>query len=283
MIQSICIKTGASVRVACAVLGWPRSSFYYAAAPSPSRRGDQQMGALIEAVFYSHHRRYGSRRIQRELGDHAVVCGGARVRRLMKERGLVALQPRRYTPRTSDGNASRPSPNLVAQEGQPKLPDQIWAGDITYIPYSRGWLYLAVVIDLCSRKIVGWSLGEDMRAQLVAQAMEEAVATRRPKADLIFHSDRGSQYSSGLFRAILERTEMRQSMSARANPYDNAWTESFIGTLKLEIQIRTYGTIQEARLELFEYIEGYYNTRRKHSSIGYDSPNQFERKSTSTK
>ena len=277
MILTICEKTDGGVRAVCRTLGLPRSSFYEAASETSQQASDRHIGALIEQIFNRHEGRYGYRRIVSELSDHAVVCSAERTRRLMKERGLRAVQPKRFAPKTSDGRAFRPAANLLKDQPMPEQKNAVWAGDITYIPTVSGWLYLAVVIDLYSRRIVGWSLADHMRAALVSAAMENALQIRQPQSGLIFHSDRGSQYASGAFRSILKRSHIRQSMSAKANPYDNAWTESFMGTLKLElVQKQSYKTENQARLKIFEYIESYYNTQRKHSSIGYLSPNQFE-------
>jgi transposase InsO family protein len=277
MILQLQRQTGGSVRQICQALGLPRSSFHRAARPSPRSSADAQMGRLVEEIFKRHRRRYGYRRIGRELADRATVCAPCRLRRLMRQRGLRAIQPKHYLPKTSDGRADRPSANLLALEPLPKGPDEAWAGDITFIPTSAGWLYLALIIDLGSRRIVGWSLANHMRAELVVHALQQALAARPQARGALFHSDRGSQYGSRAFRSVLKRGGLRQSMSARANPYDNAWTESFIGTLKREmLQGGCFTDATDARLELFEYIEGYYNTHRKHSALGYLSPNQFE-------
>jgi putative transposase len=276
MIQLVAQKTGGSVRKVCAVLGEARSSFYHAATPTATQVADTSLGSLIEAVFRRHRRRYGYRRLAQDLSDRGVTCGAARIRRLMAQRALHALQPKNFLPKTSDGRADKPSPNLLSGRPLPLATDQAWAGDITFIPTSTGWLYLAVVIDLCSRRIVGWSLADHMRSDLVLDALHQALQTR-PANHTIFHSDRGSQYGSTPFRNALAKAGLRQSMSARANPYDNAWTESFIGTLKHEmLQDGCFQNATDARTEIFEYIEGYYNTHRKHSSIGYKTPNQFE-------
>jgi transposase InsO family protein len=276
MIQILAQKTGASIRKVCAVLGQARSSFYHASTPTARQLADARLGDLIEAVFRSHRRRYGYRRICEELSDRGVTCAPARVRRLMAQRGLHAIQPRKFVPRTSDGRADMPSPNLLSGQPLPATPDGVWAGDITFIPTSQGWLYLAVVIDLCSRRIVGWSLADHMRSDLVLAALDQALQTRLAK-HTIFHSDRGSQYGSACFRSALARAGLHQSMSARANPYDNAWTESFIGTLKLEMLADgCFENASDAQIEIFEYIEGYYNTHRKHSALGYQTPAQFE-------
>jgi len=269
--------TGCGVRQICATLQVSRSSYYHAAVPTLRQRSDQEIGALIEAIFKRHRRRYGYRRIAAELADQGVICAPDRIRRIMAQRSLRALQPRHYVPRTSDGRADQPSANLIADQPLPDKPDQVWAGDLTFIPSSQGWLYLAVIIDLCSRKIVGWSLADHMRSELVSDALKQALSTRRPAANLVFHSDRGSQYGSNSYRQLLRQAGIRQSMSARANPYHNAWTESFIGTLKSEmLQDGCFLDQTDARTELFAFIESYYNTQRKHSSLGYKTPLQFE-------
>lgn len=276
MIAQIATTTGGSIRQVCKVLDLPRSSFYHAATPTPSAMADQHMGSLIEAIFKRHRSRYGYRRIGAELADHGVVCSAARIRRIMAHRGLRAIQPKNFVPKTSDGRADKPSPNLLTGRPLPKAPNQVWTGDITFIPVSSGWLYLAVVIDLCSRRIVGWSLGDHLRTDLVIAALRQATGSRGTR-QTIFHSDRGSQYASSAFRSALADANMLQSMSGRANPYDNAWTESFIGTLKSEmLQNGCFQDDHDARIEIFDYIDGYYNTHRKHSSLGYLSPVQFE-------
>lgn len=279
MISEIHRTTGHGIRAICVTLGVPRSSYYHAAAPTATQLGDTDTGVQIEAIFKRHRRRYGYRRIRDELADQGVVCAPARVRRIMTERGLKAIQPKTYVPRTSDGRADKPSPNLLLEQGIPSRPDEVWAGDITYIPTEAGWLYLAVVIDLCSRRIVGWSLADHLRSELVVDALNQALETRHPSSGIVFHSDRGSQYGSTTYRNLLEAHGMRQSMSARANPYHNAWTESFMGTLKSEmLQGGRFADGFDARIELFAFIEGYYNTHRKHSSLGYRTPAQFEAK-----
>jgi putative transposase len=276
MIQLIAQQTGASIRKICVALGEARSSFYHAAKPTPTQVADADLGQLVAALFKHHRRRYGYRRLCQELCDRGVVCAPARMRRIMAQRGLHAIQPKSFLPRTSDGRADKPSPNLIANRPLPEAPNRVWAGDITFIPTTNGWLYLAVVIDLYSRRVVGWSLADHMRSDLVLDALRQALHTRSAKG-AIFHSDRGSQYGSTLFRAALAQAGLRQSMSERSNPYHNAWTESFIGTLKLEmLQGGCFHTAADARTEIFDFIEGYYNTHRKHSALGYKSPSQFE-------
>ena len=184
MIDDIRAITGHGVRRICDVLGVPRSSYYHAASPTVTELSDRDVGERIEEIFKRHRRRYGYRRIWRDLADAGVTCAPARVRRIMAQRGLKAIQPKTYVPRTSDGRADKPSPNLLAGKALPDRPDRVWAGDITFVPTSAGWLYLAVVIDLCTRRIVGWSLARHMRAGLVADALKQALwrATARSPA-----------------------------------------------------------------------------------------------------
>lgn len=270
-------STGHSVRLICESLQVPRSSYYHAAAPTKSQRSDAQLGLAIRTLFHQHRRRYGYRRIWKQLASEAITCAPDRVRRLMQQQGLIALQPKTYVPQTSDGRADRPSPNLILDKPLPDLPNQVWAGDITFIPCGEKWLYLAVVIDLCSRRIIGWALDDHLRSSLVIDAMQQAIASRRRTTSLIFHSDRGSQYGSRAFRDVLRLSGIRQSMSARANPYHNAWTESFMGTLKAEmLQNGRFIDATDARAEIFAFIDGYYNTHRLHSSLNYRTPHHFE-------
>lgn len=277
MIQAIAESTGHSVRRICESLQVPRRSHYHAAVPTGSQRRDAQISQALTAIFHHHRRRYGYRRIWKQLAAEGITCAPDRVRRLMREQDLIALQPKTYTPQTSDGRAELPSPNLLLDQPLPSQPNPVWAGDITFIPCGEKWLYLAVIIDLCSRRIVGWALADHLRSDLVIQAMQQAIASRRHTAGLIFHSDRGSQYGSRAFRDILRLAGMRQSMSARANPYHNTWTESFMGTLKAEmLQNGRFINPADARAELFSFIDRYYNTQRLHSSLNYQSPTNFE-------
>lgn len=270
-------QTGESVRMICQVLGYSRSGFYHACSPTPTQIADEQVGARIVSIFREHRRRYGYRRIHDQLEREGFHCALNRVRRLMKERKLRAISTKRFVPQTSDGKASNPSENQLRDQPLPEQINQVWTGDITYIPSANGWLYLALVIDLHSRRVVGWHLGDNMRAGLVSKALEHAIHTRRPAPGLIFHSDRGSQYGSREFRTILEKTGITQSMSAKANPYENAWTESFIGTLKREmLGDGIFADQTDAQSALFAYIEGYYHTKRTHSSLGYRTPIEFE-------
>lgn len=277
MVDQIRENTGHPLNQVCKALGVSKSSYYNAKKPSTRHIQDERLADVIEEIFQCHRARYGYRRIHEELYRTNTVCSAARIRRLMKLRGLIALQPKRFVPQTSDGRADLPSPNLLVDRPMPERPDQIWTGDFTYIAVDGKWNYLALVMDLCTRQIVGWELSENMRSDLVMRAFEKAAKTRRPKAGLIFHSDRGSQYGSIAFRNLLAQYGVRQSMSSRANPYENAWTESVIGTIKRE-QIRGYqfADHSEAYAVIFDYIESYYNRKRLHSALGYETPAAFD-------
>ena len=209
--------------------------------------------------------------------DQDITCAPDKVRRIMTERHLKAIQPKSYIPKTSNGRADKSSDNLLLGQPHPEQSNQFWAGEITHIPTSIGWLYLAVVIDLCSRKIVDWALADHMRSELVMDALRQALGSRRIVPGWVFHSDRGSQYDSIAFRQLLGNYGMIQSMSARVNPYCNAWTESFMGTLKKEmLGDGSLENANDARRELFAYIESYYNKHRKHSALQYRTPATFE-------
>ncbi|HEY1048987.1 MAG TPA: IS3 family transposase, partial [Prosthecobacter sp.] len=193
MIQQLQSQTQASIRQICHVLELPRSSFYHAAVATPTQLEDRRLSALIAEIFKRNRRRYGYRRIDQELKDHDIVCAPARLRRIMRLSGLRAIQPKNYLPKTSDGRADRPSPNLLAQQPMPAKPNEAWAGDITFIPTSSRWLYLAVVIDLGSRRIIGWSLDTHMRSELVVSALQQALQAR-PQArsqQTLFHKRPG--------------------------------------------------------------------------------------------
>lgn len=277
MITSITQSTAHGVRRVCEVLQVPRSSYYHAAEPTQRSVEDDDLTQSIYTIFRAHRGRYGYRLIWKQLAAQDIICAPARVRRLMLEHGLVALQPKTFAPKTSDGRADAPSPNLLLNQPLPAKPNEVWAGDITYIPVGERWLYLAVVIDLCSRRIVGWSLADHLRSELVVAAMDQALQARHITPNLIFHSDRGSQYGSTVFRQLLKGHSIRQSMSARANPYHNAWTESFMGTLKAEmLQNGRFINASDASAEIFAFIDGYYNTQRLHSSLNYTTPSNFE-------
>jgi transposase InsO family protein len=197
----------------------------------------------------------------------------------MRKDGIAAQGKRKFKATTNSKHSHPVHPNLLARNFTVFKPNQVWTGDITYIRTFAGWLYLAVVIDLYSRKVVGWAMGRRINGELVVRALYMAIAARKPAAGLIFHSDRGSQYAADLFQKVIRRFKFRPSMSRKGDCWDNAPTESFFATLKKElIRNAIYITREAAMTAIFRYIEGYYNTRRAHSTLGYDSPAQFEKR-----
>jgi putative transposase len=265
----------------CATLGVARSSYYAHCCQSDRSVADRRLGEQIEAVFREHRRRYGSRRIAQELSRRGITCSRHRVRRIMSQRGLKALKtPRRFVPRTSDGGAAAPAPNLLLNREAPTSIDEVWVTDITYIPVAGvPWVYLAMVMDLYSRRIIGWKLGPDLRTGLVIDALAAATSKRRPATGLIAHSDRGSQYGSTAYARRLDGIGAIQSMSRRGNCYDNAFMESCFGTIKDEmLEDGQFDSFEDAHTELFDYIEIYYNRKRIHSSLGGIPPEELETK-----
>jgi putative transposase len=253
------------------------------AATGPSQRqlGDEGLKRLIAAVFDESLRTYGAPRVQLELAeDHDVHVGRKRVARLMRELGLEGVPGQGRKPRTtvSDPKAP-PAPDLVERRFQADAPDRLWLADITYVPTLEGWLFLAVVMDMYSRKIVGWSMRDDLKADLVVDALAMAVARRKPGRGLIHHSDRGSQFASLAFGRTLRESELVASMGSRGDALDNAACESCIGTIKVEwIKRHRYESRDQARLSIFTYIETFYNPRRRHTSLGGISPDEYERR-----
>ena len=256
-----------------------RSAYYQQLTPPKPNLRTQQVEAKITAVFRAHKRRYGVRRICAELKEKQVRVGKYKCRRVLKAHGLKAIQPRSFVPRTTQSRHPYPiSPNLLLDREAPRGPDEVWVGDITYLPLAGGgWTYLAVWMDLYSRRIVGWQLEGHMREELVIAALHKALHTRRARPGLIVHSDRGGQYAGGAFRKQLGKRKIQQSMSRADDPYDNAAMESFFSRLKAELlENGMFDSLEDARTELFEFIEMYYNTERKHSSLNYQSPMDYE-------
>lgn len=251
--------------------GWRRKPF------TRRYRDDAIFRAVIRQYYDDFDGRYGSPRICVEMNATGYRINHKRVERLMREMGLSARPPKQFV-NTTDSNHDGPiAPNLLEQDFSAEKPDDKWVGDITYVPTDEGWLFLAVVLDLYSRRIVGWAFADTLHRDIVLQAMQRAIQQRRPPPGLIFHSDRGCQYASEDFRNLLNRHGIVQSMSATGNCYDNAVAESFFHTLKVEeVHRRIYRTRTEAQTALFAYIEGFYNHRRRHSSLGYLSPGAFE-------
>lgn len=256
-----------------------RSAYYQQLAPPKPSSKTQQVEAEITAVFRAHKRRYGVRRICAELKEQQLRVGKHKCRQVLKQHGLRAIQPRSFVPRTTESCHPYPiSPNRLLDREAPARPDEVWVGDITYLPLAGGgWAYLAVWMDLYSRRIVGWQVESHMREELVIASLNKALHTRRVKPGLIVHSDRGGQYAGGEFRKQLVKRNIQQSMSRADDPYDNASMESFFSRLKAELlENGMFEDLEDARTELFEYIEMYYNTERKHSSLNYQSPADYE-------
>jgi transposase InsO family protein len=271
------------VRVMCDALSVSPSGFYaWRSRPeSPRKIANRELLVDIRRVHAQHRERYGAPRIHAELRAEGRTVSRKRVTRLMHRHGIRARAPRRYRVCTTDSKHSLPvAENLLDQNFLADRPDQVWLADITYIPTGEGWLYLAVILDLFTRKVVGWAMRDHMRAELTIAALTMAIQRRRPAAGLIHHSDRGSQYAAGDYRDILKAAAIVQSMSRKGNCWDNAPMESFFGTLKTELVHQSeYPDRDAARRDLFAYIEGYYNRHRRHSAIGYITPEQAEAKS----
>lgn len=244
----------------------------------PRRQHDQRLLQKIKPIFQESRKTYGSPRLHASLRREGERCGKNRIARLMREHNMKARQKRRFIPRTTQSDHDHPiAPNWLAKVPQPDQPDQVWVVDITYIETAEGWIYLAVILDVCSRKVVGWAMGISLETTLVTAALNRAQKERRPAPGLLHHSDRGVQYASGAYRALLAAFKITPSMSRPANPYDNAFAESFMATFKTECFEETPRTRAEARLRVFDYIETFYNPKRLHSALGYKSPVEFEK------
>lgn len=244
--------------------------------PCPRRKSLKQ---LVRNCYFENRRRYGARRISKAIGKSGVPIGRSKVRRLMREEGLKAICSKAFKPKTTDSKGTAATPNLLTNVKLTECaPTKIIIGDITYIRLRGGkFCYLAVWQDKVTRRIIGWSLNREMAAELVISALEKAIRKGLVKAGAIIHSDRGSQYASITFRELLRRNGLQQSMSGKGNCYDNAQAESFFSRFKAElIENGVFEDIEQARSEIFSYIEGYYNRIRLHSSLGYKSPIEFE-------
>ncbi len=272
-----------AIRVLCTVLNVCFSSFYawrrgltYVASEKKS-----QLAQEVKSVFEEHRRRYGALRISKELQARGARIGRHQTATLMKQQGLVAIQPKSYVPRTTNStHRLGRNPNLLLDRPAPRHPDEVFVGDITYIPLSQGsYLYLATWQDIFSRKIVGWELSDNMRSSLVIKALRRAIERRDLPRQLIVHSDGGGQYASEEFRKLLLQHGFRQSMSRKDNHYDNAMAESLFSRFKAELLDKgAFESFEDAYTEIFEYIEIYYNRKRRHSGINYEIPEQFEQK-----
>jgi transposase InsO family protein len=269
------------IEVQCQVLRVSRSG-YYAWRKRPVSPQAQRRAQLTERIreihVRPHHDVYGSPRVHQDLVARGYACNRKTVAKCMKQAGIKASTVRKYRVVTTDSNHQLPvAGNIVDRDFSPAKKHQTWTADITYIPTMAGWLYLAVVIDLFSRKIVGWSMSEHIDSRLVVDALEMAIQRELPGEGLIVHSDRGSQYASEHYQTLLKKHNITCSMSRQGNCWDNAPTESFFATMKKElVHQQRYETRDDARQSLFEYIECFYNRVRLHSSLGYQSPSQFE-------
>jgi len=263
----------------CKVLNVSPSGYYvWRKRPISEREmANRELYKKIKVVYNENHGVYGSPRIYRELKKQGVACSENRVARLMRLRGLKAKQSKCYKVTTKRNKAHPVAPNLLKQDFVADWPNQKWLTDITYIPTQEGWLYLAVVLDLFSRRIIGWAMSDRMTSDLTMDALKMAIRQRRPEISLIHHSDQGSQYTDGEYQQLLKDWGIQVSMNGAGNWYDNAPMESFFGSLKSEwVHHHTYRTRDEARADIFYYIESFYNRRRLHSSLDYISPETYE-------
>jgi putative transposase len=264
----------------CQVLGVSQSGYFaWRSSPASCRqREDLVLLAHIRSAFARSNGTYGSPRVTRELQAEGLTVGRRRTARLMHENGLKARQTRRFKRTTDSHHAFPVAPNLLEQNFSAECPNQKWAADISYVWTSEGWLYLAVVLDLFARRVVGWAVSNRLHQELALEALRKALAVRRPGKGLIHHSDRGSQYCSLAYQAELRKHGIQASMSGKGNCFDNAVVETFFKTLKSELVWRTvFQTRAEAKDAIGRYIDGFYNSVRRHSTLDYISPVQFER------
>ena len=275
------MRTDFSIGELTQTLGVSRSGYYAwrkrRQEPGPRSRQNAVLLVHIAAIHKEHQERYGSPRIYQTLRQAGIACGHNRVARLMRSQGLQAARKQPFRPRTTQAGATS-VPNLLANRPPPQRPDQVWVADITYVWTEQGWLYLAAVMDLYTRQIVGWHAAAHLRSSLAEVALQQALRRRRPAPGLIHHSDRGFQYSSQAYATLLRAAKAQPSMSRKANCYDNAAMEAFWSSLKNELIYRQ-APCSRAQMTsaLFHYIEIYYNQHRLHSALGYRSPVGFER------
>ena len=265
------------VQVMCELLGVSRGGYYAWAGRAESARAadDRTLAAEIRAAYEASRGRYGSPRVHAELRARGRRIGRKRVARLMRGMGLAARRRRRFRRTTDSRHAFPIAPNLLERNFTAEAPDRVWLADLTYIWTAQGWLYLAAVLDLYTRRVVGWAMADHLRHELTLAALDVAIVRQRPAPGLVHHADRGVQYAAHGYRARLRRHGMVCSMSRKGDCWDNAPMESFFATLKGElVEAAEYDTRDEARADLFQYIEGFYNRRRLHSGLGYLTPEQ---------
>jgi len=276
------MKNDYPIRTLCQLLEVSPSGYYgwqqRRSSPGPRALANQTLAQQIQGIHTQSRQTYGSPRIVDALRKQGCPHGRNRVVRLMPQAGLRGRPKRRYRIQTTDSNHDQPiAPNRLAQVPKATAPNQLWVADITYIETREGWLYLAAILDLYSRKIVGWSMSEHLDTALVLKALAMALLHRQPPTKLLLHSYRGVQYASTGYRQALDQAGIIASMSRKANCYDNATMESFWSTLKLELVYRTtFATRADARTQIFNYIESFYNRQRAHSALNYQSPVDFE-------
>jgi putative transposase len=264
----------------CKVLDIKRSSYYAWLKRKPSKRSknDVELVSEIKRIHKESYNTYGVRRIKAKLDSEGFYCGKNKVSRLMKKHGIHSKITRKFKATTYSNHNLNVAPNLLKQDFEVEHPRTVYVGDITYIGTNEGWLYLATVVDLFNREIVGWSMDSTMTRKLVIDAFNSALLKERPAEGFIFHSDRGVQYASYDYQDILRESGCRQSMSAKGCCYDNACAESFFSSLKKDIIYgRKFKTRAEAKLAIVEYIELFYNSKRLHSTLGYVSPKEFKK------
>ncbi len=271
-----------NINLMCKCLKVDKSSYYHwVRSGSVVKRVDEKLNELIEIIFMQSRQTYGTRRIKDKLVKrYGFIVSRRRIKNIMKDLGLSVKMKRRFKINTTDSNHNLPiAPNILNRDFYAYMPDTKYVGDITYIPTNEGWLYLATVIDLYSRKIVGWSMSDNMKTTLINDALTMALINRNPPKGLIWHTDRGSQYASYEHKDLLQKHGIIQSMSRIGNCWDNAVAESFFHTLKTElIYLEIFETRAQANQAVFEYIEVFYNRQRAHSANGYLSPVEFEEK-----
>ena len=263
----------------CSVMQVSRRGYYDWLNRPPSARelSNQRLLLEITRVFYANREVYGAPRVYRTLIEEGYPCGLNRVARLMQKAGLVPKTVKKFRITTDSRKSHRPAPNILDRDFQASRANEKWVADVTYIPTREGWLMLAVVLDLFSRMVVGWSMGERLTSELAQRALIHAIEQRAPGEGLLVHSDRGKEYYANDYQALLKQNGMRCSMSRLGNCYDNAAMESFFHSLKVEqVHHDDYRTRDEARSAIFDYIELFYNRQRKHSTIDYQSPVAFE-------
>jgi transposase InsO family protein len=271
------LQGGLSIERMCQLAQVSRAGFYRHLQCRAPGEEDMDVRATIQAIAVEHRRRYGYRRITRELRRRGMVVNHKRVARIMREDNLLAVQPRAFVVTTDSAHDLEVSLNLACRMTVTGI-NQLWLADITYIRLQREFVYLAVILDAFSRRVVGWALERSLATRLVLSALERAIATRRPPPGLVHHSDRGLQYASGEYVKLLQQHQMIPSMSRPANPYDNASCESFVKTLKREeIYANTYRDLEDLAAHIEAFIEEYYNRCRLHSALGYRPPDEFER------